>query len=167
PYTPAGTGAVTTTVNAKLREIVSVKDFGAACDGTTNDTAAVQAAITYAESLTRRGAVLVPGFCKITATLTITKGIKLYGIGKVGSGFIYSGGAYTLIDCNLTSISEHGLQLEDFGIINSGTPTAGDAIRWRNVYSGRIQNVRMEGVWNGFHQSFSGLSVIDGLHVAS
>jgi hypothetical protein len=39
-YTPAGTGAVTTTVQAKLRESVSPKDFGAVGDGVTNDAAA-------------------------------------------------------------------------------------------------------------------------------
>jgi hypothetical protein len=40
-YQPAGTGAVTTTVQAKLRQTVSIKDFGAAGDGTTNDATAV------------------------------------------------------------------------------------------------------------------------------
>jgi hypothetical protein len=42
-YTPAGTGAIPTTMQAKLRESVSVKDFGAVGDGVTNDTAAFTA----------------------------------------------------------------------------------------------------------------------------
>lgn len=44
-YDPAGTGAVQTNVQAKLRETVSVMDFGATGNGSTNDRAAIAAAV--------------------------------------------------------------------------------------------------------------------------
>ena len=57
PYTPAGTGAVATTVQSKLRETVSVKDFGAKGDGVTDDTAAFQAAKNLID--TKKSAILL------------------------------------------------------------------------------------------------------------
>jgi hypothetical protein len=67
-FTQAGTGAVARTVDSKLEDVVSVKDFGAVGDGVTNDTAAIQAALTYASSI--YATVLFPtGTYLVSATL--------------------------------------------------------------------------------------------------
>jgi hypothetical protein len=44
-FIQSGTGAVATTVQARLRQTVSVMDFGAVGDGTTDDTAAITLAL--------------------------------------------------------------------------------------------------------------------------
>ena len=54
-YNEGSTGAINSTVKTKLQESVSVKDFGAVGDGTTNDTAAIAAAI---NSLSPKGGTL-------------------------------------------------------------------------------------------------------------
>jgi hypothetical protein len=84
-FVQAGTGAVTQNMQQKVRESVSVKDFGAIGNALADDTAAIQAAINYAQSLVTAGAtstdVLFPhGQYLITSTLKVTKnGIVLRG----------------------------------------------------------------------------------------
>lgn len=74
-YTPSGTGAVTTTVQAKLRQTLSVKDFGATGDGTTDDTTAFQNALTAAAGKS----LYVPNGTYLCTGLTIYSGTNMYG----------------------------------------------------------------------------------------
>lgn len=72
-FTQGGAGAITQTVQAKVRNTVHVKDFGAVGNGTTDDTAAIQAAINYAQTLTGGTAVWFDGGnYRVTATLTVS-----------------------------------------------------------------------------------------------
>lgn len=80
-YLPAGTGAVQTTVQTKLRESVSVKDFGAVGDGVTDDTAAFNSALASGSS------VFVPAGTYIIGskiTLDGVKDLKVFGEGAGG-----------------------------------------------------------------------------------
>jgi hypothetical protein len=61
PFVPSGTGAVTRTVQSKLQDVISVKDFGAVGNGVTDDTAAIQAALNYANSIGGGVVYMPPG----------------------------------------------------------------------------------------------------------
>ena len=81
-FTQAGTGAVERTVETKLNESVSVKDFGAVGDGTTDDTAAIQAAIDAVQTA-GGGTVYVPkGQYKTTDVIRITGKVNLIGANR-------------------------------------------------------------------------------------
>jgi hypothetical protein len=70
-FVPAGPGATTRTAQAKMRDVVSVKDFGAVGDGVTDDATAIQLAINSLPA--SGGIVLFPsGTYQLTATQTVS-----------------------------------------------------------------------------------------------
>jgi len=75
-FLAAGTGASQRTVLDKLRDVVSVKDFGAVGDGTTDDTVAINAA------LAAHASVYLPvGTYRTTAPITLNANNILFGAG--------------------------------------------------------------------------------------
>ncbi|CAB5194568.1 Pectate lyase superfamily protein [uncultured Caudovirales phage] len=102
-YIAAGTGAVATTVQTKLRESVSVKDFGAVGDGVADDTAAIQAAITSAQS--NGGVVFFPrGKYRVTTGNISISGITLVGCGTPEFGNTYDdNSSVILLDSTTTT----------------------------------------------------------------
>lgn len=86
-YNQGGTGAQERTVQSRLRDFVSVKDFGAVGDGVTNDAAA----FTAAWAATAPQAVYVPAASyAITGTVT---------------GKFFSFGIVTVVDGTVTTIT--------------------------------------------------------------
>lgn len=73
-FLQAGTGATSRTAQDKMRDIVSVKDFGAFCDGSTDDYAAIQEALDAAFSA--GGVVTATGACKVSAPVLVKAGVE-------------------------------------------------------------------------------------------
>jgi hypothetical protein len=151
-YVPSGTGAVTTNVQAKLRQTVSVMDFGAVADGNvtsdtgTNNSSAFNAALTYASSI-GAGAVYIPnGTYKLNTVITIPQGVTLRGAGRHcttlfapasfnTTGGIVAFGAGTVSHgiCDLALLAPPG------GVVGTGTSGVG-------IYASR-NGTFIERVW--------------------
>lgn len=120
-YAPSGTGAVTTTVQTKLRETVSVKDFGAVGDGVTDDTAAIQAAVTAVSS---GGVVLLPAGTYLVSTINVTgKSVVLSGYGATLNSTGTNGGIYKTDHDNKLIVIGLSFVGAGAGIKHSATPS--------------------------------------------
>jgi hypothetical protein len=108
-FLQAGTGAVTRTAQAKMRELVSVKDFGAVGDGIVDDTAAIQVAINAVGS--SGGTVYFPsGTYLISGIEMLYQGQRLVGDGKY----------HTIL--KMAAGTVYGIKSKAFGVRPDATP---------------------------------------------
>ena len=125
-YNPAGTGAVTRTVEAKLRDVVSVKDFGAVGNGVADDTAAINLALA-----TGKKTIFIPaGVYKITSTVTIPAFYSVVGEGYTSENGTSDRGATVILKSFngtgvvlMGNVSFENLQVE------GGASNTGDGIQ--------------------------------------
>jgi len=75
------TGGVARAFQPRLEEYISVKDFGAKGDGATDDTAAIQSAINYANSIGGGAVMFPPALYYTTGTLSLKRNVALCGVG--------------------------------------------------------------------------------------
>lgn len=129
-YTRVSTGAQSTTAQAKFEETISVKDFGATGDGSTDDTADIQEAINAAS--TGQTIFFPPGIYKVSSLTfdgpVVFDGAQLDSTGTVTFkspitaplGRIFRGGTY-VFDCVITGYPEWW----GAGTSESGGPATG------------------------------------------
>lgn len=130
-YDPAGVNAVSTTVQTKLRETVSVKDFGAVGDGVADDTTAIQNAINAV--VTTSGVVYFPaGTYNYTPNATFNITISGDGLtlkGDIGRSFIktdYNGIVFnvdTQFRTGVDFLGSDGLQIQGLYFENQNFAT--------------------------------------------
>ncbi|MGB8517555.1 MAG: hypothetical protein WCD45_06665, partial [Gallionella sp.] len=132
--TQSGAGAVLRTLHDKELENISSKDFGALCNGSSNDTTQLQAAINATPSGGRLR--LVAGDCKVTG-LTINRPITI-----VGDGF----GSVTAGVASNAYVG--GTRISPFGVVNGYLITVQRASvinNEGNLYGVNLSNIYFEG----------------------
>jgi Pectate lyase superfamily protein len=157
-------------VGRRLKGEIFVTDapFNAVGDGVADDTAALNAAYAYAQSLTPPGCVYHPrGKYLRTAPPAITKAITLTGAGPEQSIIVTSGNVGG-INVAMTSSSEYHFKLSDIGLLNTSSvasASAGTGLNLSLAYLAEISNVKINGFYDALHITQSPLTNVRSLHI--
>jgi polygalacturonase len=136
-FLQSGTSAVLRTAQAKMQDVVSVKDFGAVGDGVANDTAAIQAAASSGAK-----SIHIPaGRYYLTAPITFTGAVTLTGEGMASTLLEWTTGN------GLSFVGVAGdnmpVTMRDFTVLKVAGAANGNAITVNNaaqISGGNIQN---------------------------
>lgn len=165
-----GTAQYSRTVQSKLQEFVSVKDFGAVGNGTTDDTLAIQNALNSVlpssnpfviTTSSRGGCIYIPpGRYLISSPLSILPGTRLVGESSESSVIVNSVStgnalqATTAISGSINKISIEDLAVVQISSVSHVTSGAGIYINngtGTNLY---IKNVEIRGLYNGLYMDW-------------
>jgi len=128
-FIQSGAGAVARTMQAKARDTVSVKDWGAVGDGSTDDVTAIEAAIAAAPvngTLTFPAGVYIVGSQVDIARNDLT--IEAYGaVLKAKAGTVFE---YVLYGTGLSNVKIRGLTID----ANQANRTSGQNVRYVGAY---------------------------------
>lgn len=151
-FTQTGTGASAQSVDTKLKQTFSVKDFGAVGDGATDDTAAIQAAMDAAGDWANGSAkatqlILNTGTYKITSTIHMRPYVSVVGMGMGRSIIKPTMSAGYALSSDATSGIEEAYLVHHSGFRIDGTNCTGTAGAW-HFKTNKDSTFTQISIWN-------------------
>jgi len=150
-FQPSGAGAVARSAQEKMRDNVSVKDFGAIGDGVADDTAAIQAAINAGKAV-----YFPPGTYNITAELALAnEGTVLMGASRYGTII-----RQVTLNAKILNISNIFCGAHRIGFIYNGTPASGATVAHVTAGFASFSDIIIRSCHTGF--AFIGTNAVAG-----
>jgi hypothetical protein len=159
--TGTGTAGTDSVSHVNVNGIVNVLTYGVTCDGATDNTTALQAALNAACPGTQTGVVQIPASCYgasghqlvFNSTITIPTQCAIKGLGGnpvAGGGTraveLDYGGSGTAMTTS-TAAAANGVRLQNFRLKNTGTGTNG--IFLSGAFHSVIDSVLVDGGFSG------------------
>ncbi len=168
-FTAVGAGAVTRTSHDKFSDMVSVKDFGAAGDGLTDDTLAIQ------QALSAHNAVFIPeGTYIVSQTIRLTQGQTLCGAGDCS--VLQTAGAITVIEMTQSYATLKNLRLwggeVGLKLYGENSPCVNNSILDLTIWQAQT-GILLDGYedtnnptyWNNFDRVLVAQPLVNGIHL--
>ena len=164
-FTQAGTGAVQRTIESKLQDALSVKDFGAVGDEVADDTAAIQAAFDRAVQTGK--AVYFPAGKYLVSQITVSKSVSFFGDGRTNTRIRSSDNTLNLFTYEMAFSAIHPFFIRDLTFFGGKyqliTHNARD-VDIRNCGFLRPTEAGIRGGWNAYHWTVEGCEFRGGRH---
>lgn len=152
-----GVGAVTRTLQARLRDTTSVKDYGGVCDGVTDDYAAVVLALNSMSN----GTLLIPGNCKISAPIPMKTNVDVLVTGSLDATGLSSAFNWTGVSVSTTSLTA---QANVSDVVIAVTSAAGLTTNDYVVLENNVFHT-FPGTWPGIDSHFAQVLSVAGNNV--